>query len=231
MFRRRLLPLLVVALVVAGIGILAAGFTSMRSGASAVTGSGASLTTVVNKQHPLSPIDYEPTDLTRVDVAYASEEAPRLRREAASAVERMFAAFHEETGEVMLSRSAYRSHDDQADTYARFESALGSEAVDETTARPGYSEHQTGLAIDVGSDDATCASRDCFAATVQAQWLAKSAWEYGFIIRYPAGQASVTGYSYEPWHLRYLGTDLAKTIHFGYGSLEEYYGLPAASDY
>jgi D-alanyl-D-alanine carboxypeptidase len=189
-----------------------------------------SYSVVVDKRRPLSPLDYAPADLVRVNVPFVGT-APQLRAKAASATEALFAAFHSETGLRMQSNSAYRSYADQKKEFARFSGTLGISEALETTARPGYSEHQTGLAIDIGAYQSSCTSRDCFAATPQAHWLATNAWRFGFIIRYPLGEQSITGYTYEPWHIRYVGNDLAKKIHGHYPSLESYFGLPAAPDY
>ena len=91
------------------------------------------------------------------------------------------------------------------------------------SAVPGHSEHETGLAIDVSGSDGKCAATDCFGDTMEAKWLAEHAAEYGFIIRYPKGKESITGYKYEPWHLRYVGVQIASEIAEQASTLEEYY--------
>lgn len=91
------------------------------------------------------------------------------------------------------------------------------------SAVPGHSEHQTGLAIDVSGSDGKCAASDCFAGTPEADWIAQHAPEYGFIIRYPEGKEAITGYKYEPWHIRYVGVDIAKDIAAQNLTLEEYF--------
>lgn len=184
---------------------------------------------VVNKRRPL-PADFVPRDLVTVNVPHTGED-PRLQKKAARAVEELFAAFTEETGLRMRSNSAYRSFRDQQAEYKKFAQTLGESEALETTAKPGFSEHQTGLAIDIGAVDAGCDARACFAATEHSRWLQQNAWRFGFIIRYPRGQESVTGYTYEPWHLRYVGPRLAKKIHGHYSSLEAYFGLPPAPTY
>ncbi|MNC65163.1 D-alanyl-D-alanine carboxypeptidase [compost metagenome] len=88
---------------------------------------------------------------------------------------------------------------------------------------PGHSEHQTGLAIDLSGTDGKCAAESCFAGTKEANWLADHAAEYGFIIRYPEGKQAITGYMYEPWHVRYVGKDIAASIAERGITLEEYY--------
>jgi D-alanyl-D-alanine carboxypeptidase len=185
---------------------------------------------VVNKLRPLSPGDYEASDLVDVPVPFVN--APRLRAEASDAVVRMFADFHTATGLQMQSQSAYRSYSSQVSVYNGWVASLGQAGADKTSARPGYSEHQTGLAIDVSSLPAECALQACFGDTAQGQWLAANAWNYGFTLRYPQGKTPVTGYEYEPWHYRYVGLALAAELHAtGTATLEEFFGLPAAPGY
>jgi D-alanyl-D-alanine carboxypeptidase len=185
---------------------------------------------VVDKLRPLRPLDYVPADLVPVTVPFIGQR-PYLRAKAATAVEALFAAFHTETGQQMQSNSAYRSYDEQKQELARFSEGVSeSEALD-SVARPGYSEHQTGLAIDIGAFHSSCITRECFAGTTQAHWLAVNAWRFGFIIRYPRDEQALTGYTYEPWHIRYVGLALAKAIHGHYPSLESYFGLPPAPNY
>ena len=95
----------------------------------------------------------------------------------------------------------------------------GKAEADRYSARPGHSEHQTGLAFDLNSIDMT------FADTDECAWVNKHCAEYGFIIRYPKGSESITGYMYEPWHLRYLGTETAKKVYDSGLTLEEYLGI------
>jgi D-alanyl-D-alanine carboxypeptidase len=190
----------------------------------------ASLAVVVNKTRPLDPKDYEAPDLVAVDVPYVYQ--PLLRESAADAVETMFADFTEETGLEMQSQSAYRSYSSQASVYEGWVSQLGRSAADLTSARPGFSEHQTGLAIDISAKPAKCSLDQCFASTRQGKWLAKNAWEYGFVLRYPDGLTSVTGYEFEPWHYRYIGVALARDYHeSGAATLEGFFTLPDAPAY
>jgi zinc D-Ala-D-Ala carboxypeptidase len=184
---------------------------------------------VVNKRRPL-PAGFVPSDLVPVSVPHVGT-TPKLRAKAARAVESLFTTFTAETGLHMRSNSAYRSFSAQKAEYAAFTQSLGASEAAETTARPGFSEHQTGLAIDIGAVGSGCDARACFAETAQSHWLASNAWRFGFIIRYPRGQQAVTGYSYEPWHIRYVGRALAKKIHGHYSSLEAYFHLAAAPTY
>ena len=115
--------------------------------------------------------------------------------------------------------SGYRSYSQQETIYNNYISWYGKEEADTFSARPGHSEHQTGLAIDVNTID------DSFAGTPEAIWLENHAHEYGFIIRYPKGKESITGYQYEPWHIRYLGVEKATEVYKSGLTLEEYLGI------
>ncbi len=96
----------------------------------------------------------------------------------------------------------------------------------QAVARPGYSEHQTGLAADVSRADGACELKACFSQTAEGQWLATRAWDYGFILRYPEGKEMATGYEYEPWHIRYVGVELARAVRDSGQTLEEFARLP-----
>ena len=190
----------------------------------------ASYWVIVNKLRPLAPADYKAPDLVEVPVPYVY--APMLRADASAAVVQMFADFTAATGLQMQSQSAYRSYSAQVSTYNNWVSSLGQEGADLTSARPGHSEHQTGLAIDISALPAACSLDQCFADTPQGQWLAENAWNYGFVLRYPNGYTAITGYEFEPWHYRYVGLELAAEYHrTGATTLEEFFGLPAAPTY
>jgi len=183
---------------------------------------------VVNKTRPLNPQDYAPGDLTPLNIPGDGQ----LRAEAAGHMQELLAAYTAETGLQMKSLSTYRSYSRQVDVYNGWVSSLGQEGADLTSARPGYSEHQTGWAMDLGAVPAQCDLDQCFAQTSQGAWLAAHSWEYGFIIRYPDGYTPITGYEYEPWHVRYVGLALAAEMHnTGVMTLEEMFDLPAAPDY
>lgn len=190
----------------------------------------ASYWVIVNKLRPLNPVDYVAPDLVDVPVAYVY--APKLRADASAAVVQMFADFTAETGLEMQSQSAYRSYSAQVSTYNNWVSQLGQEGADLTSARPGHSEHQTGLAIDISAKPAVCSLDQCFADTPQGTWLAANAYKYGFVLRYPDGYTAITGYEFEPWHYRYVGVELAtEYVTSGATTLEEFFGLPAAPTY
>jgi D-alanyl-D-alanine carboxypeptidase len=185
---------------------------------------------VVNKLNPLTPADYAAPDLVSVPVPFVN--APTMRKEAADQIVAMFAAYQGETGNQMQAQSAYRSYSVQANVYQGWVNSLGQEGADLTSARPGHSEHQTGLAMDISSVPAQCALDQCFAETDQGRWLAANAYKWGFILRYPNGMTSITGYEFEPWHYRYVGVSLATAMHdTGIQTMEEFFSLPAAPDY
>lgn len=180
-----------------------------------------SIWVVVNKLRPINPQDFEPGDLVEVPVDFTNE--PELRQEASDAVVAMFDAAFAEAGLELASNSAYRSFSSQENVY---------DGDDATTARPGFSEHQTGLAIDIGALSGECSLDVCFADTPEGAWLRDNAARFGFVLRYPADKTDITGYTFEPWHFRYVGTDLAAEMRdTGVTTLEEFFGLPPAPDY
>ena len=115
--------------------------------------------------------------------------------------------------------SGYRSYETQEKLYNKYVKKDGEKKANTYSAKPGESEHQTGLAFDIGSVDRS------FANTIEAKWLAENAYLYGFIIRYPKGKTDITGYIYEPWHVRYLGEKKAKDVYLSGLTLEEYLGV------
>ena len=115
--------------------------------------------------------------------------------------------------------SGFRSHQKQIELYNRYVARDGKDAADTYSARPGHSEHETGLTFDIGAVD------DNYGETAPGKWLANHAHEYGFIIRYPEGKEDITKYQYEPWHVRYVGKEHAKKIYENQLTLEEYLGI------
>ncbi|MEH7416536.1 M15 family metallopeptidase [Neobacillus drentensis] len=178
---------------------------------------------LVNKYNKL-PESYTPSDLVDPDIPFTFKEKVEkrmMRSSAAQAIERMFAGAKQD-GVSLLGVSAYRSHAAQTALFNHYVSIDGVKAAKTYSAVPGTSEHETGLAIDVTGGDGKCAAEDCFAGTAAAKWLEKHADEYGFIIRYPKGKDDITGYQYEPWHLRYVGKTVAQEIISRKITLEEY---------
>ncbi|GAA0966233.1 M15 family metallopeptidase [Frigoribacterium faeni] len=190
----------------------------------------ASLWVVSDKLRPLDPVDYTPGDLVTPDVV--SQNPPTLRAEAADAVVAMFAAGEAEGAGRFQVQSAYRSYATQVSVYDGWVQQLGQAQADAQSARPGFSEHQTGLALDISPIPLSCALQACFGDTPQGRWLAAEAWRFGFLLRYPADKVAVTGFTFEPWHFRYVGVDLSTEMHeTGVTTLEEFFDLPAAPDY
>lgn len=190
----------------------------------------ASTWVVVNKQRPLAPTSYTPRDLVAPRVANPSGE--RLDRRAAEALQRMSAASVAAGAGAIGLTSGYRSRGTQAALWDADVRAGGVAYADAWTARPGYSEHQTGFAADVYAVSSWCTGIGCFGDTSQGRWAAANAWRYGFIVRYESGRTPITGYSPEPWHLRYVGTEVAQNYRSGgWHTLEQYFELPAAPRY
>ncbi|MED4603579.1 M15 family metallopeptidase, partial [Paenibacillus validus] len=183
----------------------------------------AEIAVLVNKTSKL-PEDYKPQDLVDPNVPFTFKEKlekRKMRKEAAAALEKLFQAA-KDAGLPLAGVSAYRSHETQTALYNNYVKQEGEVKANKYSAKPGHSEHETGLAIDVAGSNGKCPAQDCFGATQEAKWLAEHAHEYGFIIRYPKGKEAITGYQYEPWHLRYVGVDLAKDIVKQGLTLEEY---------
>jgi len=178
---------------------------------------------VVDKLRPLDPLGYAPADL--VDIGGGRQ----LRAEAAQAI----AALQAEAAVAGLDvsvQSAYRSFEYQQGLFGSSTAQFGIAGAEQRSARPGYSEHQTGLAVDVGGGG--CDIERCFGDTPEGRWVVANAHRFGFLVRYPAGSEHITGYQYEPWHLRYVGPELATEMHeTGVATLEEFFGLPPAPEY
>ena len=180
---------------------------------------------VVNKSLPLVPADWAPAELATV-AGY------QVRPEVAQPLEQMLAAAAAD-GVPLALRSAYRSYDAQVRVHADLVARVGQERAEEVSARPGHSEHQTGLAVDVGSTTRPdCDFQDCFAETAEGRWVAARAGEFGFVVRYTAENRAVTGYAPEGWHLRWVGADLVAELgRRGVTTLEEAFGLPGGPAY
>jgi len=184
---------------------------------------------VVNKQLPLDPNSYQPDDL-QVPPGGGMATGGALRAEAADALALMEKAAKSDSVIFRIS-SAFRSWDAQAELYDGYVRTGGVAQADTFSARPGYSEHQTGWAVDL-YESSECRLKSCFGDSTSGKWIAENAADFGFITRYPEGTSGVTGYKYEPWHLRYVGVALAKQMRdSGVATLEEFFGLPDAPNY
>lgn len=193
----------------------------------------ASIWVIVNKQHPLSPQSYTPADLRFPNVSLRIPGATemQLRAQPAAALETMFTAA-QAAGQNLQVTTAFRGYEYQKTLYDGYVATQGQAEADTQSARPGYSEHQTGLAADIRPQSGTCYLEACFGTTPEGVWLATNAYKYGFIIRYPVDKTAITGYSYEPWHIRYIGVELSQKLHdTNTKTLEEFFGVKGGADY
>ena len=176
---------------------------------------------LVNKYYLLSS-DYAPDDLVSVPQTYSWGElgSQKVREVAYNAFLDMWHAAEQE-GYYLMINSSYRSYQDQEAVYNNYKSSSGQKYADSIAARPGSSEHQTGLAIDIFSKTNT--NRNSFTDSPEAKWLEDNAHIYGFILRYPEDKVDITGYNYESWHFRYVGEDIATYIYEHDITFEEYY--------
>lgn len=182
-----------------------------------------SIWVVSNKTRALQPKTYVPSDLVSVG------GGQQMRSEAAQSLQKLIDTA-KTRGLTIKPLSGYRSYERQVRVYGNEVARYGQVTADTQSARPGTSEHQTGLVIDVGGGG--CGIEDCFGNTREGKWLAENAYQFGFIIRYPKGKQSITGYRYESWHIRYVGVKLATEMRAqNIVTLEEFFGLPAAPDY
>ena len=182
------------------------------------------ISAIVNKSYSL-PSDYVPIDLTVPHVRFPfSEDDPKkqLRQVAATALEDLFNA-SDNAGLELFAQSGYRSFDRQVVLFDNYAKEHGEEKANTYSAKPGQSEHQTGLVMDVTTQSINFEINLNFEETKESAWLKDNAHEYGFIIRYPKGKEAITLYQYEPWHLRYVGVELATELHNESLTLEEYY--------
>lgn len=173
---------------------------------------------LVNEKHGLGK-DYEPPNLTIPNIEFAggvSLEEKHIAGVIAKPLEELVNTAKNE-GIVLLGNSGYRSYKSQRETFDNRVKGEGKKLAAAYVAKPGFSEHQTGLCIDVTNKD-----RYFVNGTKEANWLAKNCYKFGFIIRYPAGKKSITGIEYEPWHIRYVGKNAAKYIYDNKITLEEY---------
>lgn len=185
---------------------------------------------VVNKMRPLTPISYIPARFQTPKEFNPSNV--RLARSASIAYVALAKAAKAAGAGTLQLNSGYRSYLSQKAIHKTNVARYGLKVGENLAARPGFSEHQTGLAADVAVPSQGCTIKVCFGTTKMGKWLAKNAWKYGYIVRYPSGKTAITGYQYEPWHLRFIGVPLANEMHeLGETVLESYWGLTPAPTY
>lgn len=184
----------------------------------------SSMLALINPTTKLSPENYTPTKLVSV-----GETGLQLRGEAAQAVEDLLADARA-AGHSIKLLSAYRSYERQAALFNQYQSKYGTAYAERISARPGTSEHQLGLAADLGYTNSQAELKAAFGQTPAGIWIAKHAVDYGLIVRYPDGKEEITGYKYEPWHVRYIGKEHAKALAAsGAETYEEYVSMLADS--
>lgn len=190
-----------------------------------------SLLLVANKVHRL-PEGYEPDDLVNVNEYGAHGTiSPYMRLEATEHLVEMTEAAAE-AGIYLQFSSAYRSEAYQSTLYYGYVGQYGVETADTISSRPGYSDHQTGLACDFVEGGGYDFTED-FELTASGIWLRENAHKFGFIMRYPKGKDHITGYAYEPWHYRYIGVEYATAVWNvdEYYSFEEYFHVAGGQEY
>lgn len=186
---------------------------------------------VVNKKRSI-PTTYIP-ELTVPAVRLRldqNEEQMKINTTTEPALKEMFESAQKDNITLVFG-SGYRSAITQKSFYDDYKSKDGQTQADTYSARPGHSEHQTGFSADITSVDGKCHLEICWENTPEGKWLAENSYKFGFIIRYPKDKQSVTGYQYEPWHVRYVGKDLSAQIHKSNLTLEEFFGLGSAQNY
>jgi zinc D-Ala-D-Ala carboxypeptidase len=196
------------------------------------TESADSLWVIVNKGRVL-PSDYAPSDLKVPKVPLRLESTSpemMLRAEAANALEKLIKASDNENIKLMLA-SGFRSYDSQKLLYSFYVNNQGKESADSSSAKAGYSEHQTGLAADIESISRQCEVETCFAKMPEGKWLKANAHKFGYIMRYQKDKVKLTGYDFEPWHFRYVGTALAKQLYSSNLTMEQFFGLYTVNEY
>jgi len=191
--------------------------------------SASSITVVVTKRRPLSPSSYVPSELVALS-GIPGGSGHQMRKEAAAAMTRMYEGA-DAAGVPFRISTAYRSYGFQQNLHSREVTQKGLAAADSLVARPGYSEHQTGLTADVYDVPANELNQR-FGESGAGVWIRDHAHEYGFIVSYPDGSQSVTGYVYEPWHVRYVGEGVAADMHeTGVATLQEYFDVEDSPTY
>ena len=182
---------------------------------------------IVNRKYNLKS-DYIPDDLVTVSIPFApgrTDDVKQMRAESSAALTELYNAAEKE-GFRLYGASGFRSYNTQMVLFKKSAASKGSiEAANKLNALPGQSEHQLGLAMDFTLEELNYRLKESFGETEEGIWLRENCHKFGFIIRYPKGKEDITGYSYEPWHCRYVGKDLAEYIYENNITLEEFYGL------
>lgn len=176
-----------------------------------ITEKGDDLLVLINKNIRL-PDDYEPADLVSIDnKASTTTKGLKLRSEAAEALKKMAKAAKKD-GVNLIVLSAYRSFWNQQATFSMWVGSAGIASAETFSARPGHSQHQLGTTVDFTSESVNLGLAENFDQSKEGSWLAKNAYKFGFVVSYPEGKQNITGYIYEPWHHRYIGSENAQKM-------------------
>ncbi len=173
---------------------------------------------LVNKFYYLDNT-YNSDKMIKISKQYSYGENQMVTNETYNAFLNMFNAAKKENLTLIIN-SSYRSYEEQDEVYNDFKDSRGEEYADKIAARPGHSEHQTGMSIDIQTYGSTASTFEEFD---EFKWLQKNAHKYGFILRYPKDKKYLTGYEYESWHYRYVGTHAATYIYENNITFDEYY--------
>lgn len=192
-----------------------------------------SIWVIVNKKRKLNPEDFTPENLRLPNIPLRlPRDNPEMTIDdrAATALEEMYKDARNNSIDLKLA-SGYRSYDLQKIVYESNIKDLDKETTDKLSAKPGHSEHQTGLAFDLSANDESCFLKSCFSDSKEGKWLAKNSYKYGLVVRYKQSTENIVGYTYEPWHFRFVGKELAKLIEDEKVPMENIFNLPPAKDY
>lgn len=206
---------LMVILSVCLIGIISCSSTNKTEGHTVASSENLIL---VNKNNPMKG-NLSKGDLVVPNIKFlkkTTDEEKLMKKEASTALENLFKAAQMDNI-ILYGNSGYRSSETQEQIYKESERLNGSNYTKKYVARPSYSEHETGLTMDITNEQ-----RNFHEDSSEAKWVRKNAHKYGFIVRYPKGKEKVTGYNYEPWHIRYVGSSASKEIYKKGIALEEY---------
>lgn len=175
---------------------------------------------LVNNKHSLDK-NYTPEELSIPNIPFSDKSEDEEKYVAGIIIKPLEELINtaKDEGIILFGNSGYRSYKSQTNVYKDRVKSQGKDLADAYVAKPGFSEHQTGLCIDITNKD-----RYFVEGTKEADWLAKNCYRFGFIIRYPKEKKSITGIEYEPWHIRYVGKEVAKYIYDNKSTLEEYLG-------
>lgn len=184
------------------------------------TEKGEELLVLINKKISL-PESFIPNNLVSLENLVSAYPGAQLKSEAASALKEMFEVAKQEKGLTFTVVSAYRSYKDQSKVFNGWVASAGLSSAESFSARPGHSQHQLGTAVDIGVPGLASFS-EAFGSSAEGIWLTENSYKFGYILSYPKGKDKMTGYSYEPWHFRYIGKDNAQRLQNSGLILEEF---------